>query len=460
MSEQQTSSAAAVAEEEFVYPIKVEDAGPATKKVVVQIPKDRIEAKLAEQFKELRQQAAIPGFRPGHVPQKLLERKFSADVREQVRRALIGESYEQAVEKNGLQPIGEPVFDDPKSLELKEGEDLSYSFEIEVQPEFELPELKGVKVSRPKIAITEENVDQAMQNLREQQGVLVPIEDRGVEDKDYLVADVHIKLGDEVVGHQHDAQIVSRPGRIGGIEVADLDAQLRGLKPGEKRDIKVTVPETHPAEKIRGKDVTVEFALKDIKNLELAEITEEFLADLGFQNEKELRDALREQMEERISMDVKAALREQVHKYLLENTKIDIPSRLSDRQAQRVVNRRAVDLMMRGMPEEAIRANLEKLQVGAREEAARELKLFFVLQKIANDFGVDVDEAELNGSIAMIAAQRAQRPEKLKQQLAKDGTLQNMYVQMREQKAVDKILESAEVSEVDVMGQKKEAEAE
>ena len=72
-----------------------------------------------------------------------------------------------------------------------------------------------------------------MQNLREQQGVLVPVEDRGVEDKDYLVADVHIKLGDEVVGHQHDAQIVSRPGRIGGIEVQDLDTQLRGLKGGE-----------------------------------------------------------------------------------------------------------------------------------------------------------------------------------------------------------------------------------
>lgn len=457
MSEQQTA-VAEQAQEDFQYPITIEDAGPATKKVVVQIPKDRIEAKLAEQFKELRQQAAIPGFRPGHVPQKLLERKFSADVREQVRRALIGESYEQAVEKNGLQVIGEPVFDDPKSLELKEGQDLSYSFEIEVQPQFDVPELKGLKVTRPKIAITEENVDQAMQNLREQQGMLVPVEDRGVQDKDYLVADVHVKLGDEVVGHQHDAQIVSRPGRIGGIEVADLDAQLRGLKSGEKREIKVSVPETHPAEKLRGKDATIEIALKDIKKLELAEINEEFLADLGFQDEKELRDALREQMEERISMDVKAAMREQVHKHLLENTNIEIPSRLSDRQAQRVVNRRAVDLMMRGMPEETIRANLEKLKVGAKEEAARELKLFFILQKIANDFGVDVDEAELNGSIAMIAAQRGQRPEKLKQTMAKDGTLANMYVQMREQKAVDRILESAQVEDVDVMNQPKKEE--
>ncbi len=449
---------AAVAEqtEAFQYPIQIEDAGPATKKVVVEIPKERIDAKLAEQFKELRGAAAVPGFRPGHVPQKLLEKKFSADVREQVRRSLIGESYEQAVEKNNLQVIGEPVFADPKSLELKDNEGLKYSFEVEVQPELNLPELTGVKVNRPAIAITEDNVDQAMQNLREQQGLLVPVEDRGVEDKDYLVVDVEVKLDGELVGHQHDAQVVSRPGRIGGIDVADLDKQLAGMKAGEKRDVKVAVPETHPSEKIRGKEVNIEFSLKDIKKLELAEINDEFLADLGFENQQQLRDALREQMEERIKMDVQSALREQVHKYLLDSTTIEIPSRLSDRQAQRVVNRRAVDLMMRGMPEETIRANLEKLQVGAKDEAARELKLFFILQKIANDFGVDVDEGELNGRIAMIAAQRGERPEKLKQSMAKDGTLQNMYVQMREQKAVDKILETAEISEVDVTAKKAE----
>lgn len=456
MAEQQTAVADQQSEEEFQYSIRIEDAGPATKKVVVDIPRERIETKLAEQFKELRQAAAIPGFRPGHAPQKLLEKKFSADVREQVRRVLISESYEQAVEKNNLQVIGEPVFSDPKQLELKDDQGLSYSFEVEVQPEITIPELKGIKVNRPKIAITDENVDQAMQNLREQQGMLVPVEDRGVQEKDYLVADVHIKLGDEVVGHQHDAQIVARPGRIGGIEVQDLDKQLEGLKSGEKRDLKVSVPETHPAEKIRGKEVVIEFALKDIKKLELAEIDEEFLADLGFENESQLRDALREQMELRISSDVQTALRDQVHKHLLESINIDLPSRLSDRQANRVVNRRAVDLLMRGMPEDTIRQNIEKLGAGAKEEAARELKLFFILQKIANDLGVDVTEGELNGQIATIAAQRGERPEKLKQTMSKDGTLQNLYVQMREQKAVDKILETAEISDVDVTAQKKD----
>jgi trigger factor len=115
-----------------------------------------------------------------------------------------------------------------------------------------------------------------------------------------------------------------------------------------------------------------------------------------------------------------------------------------------VVNRRAVDLMMRGMPREAIEQNVQALASGADLEAARELKLFFILQKIATDQEVDVDESELNGRIAILAAQRGERPEKLKQTMAKDGSLANLYVQMREQKAVDKLLEKAQVEEVDV----------
>src|SRR5207247_3194667 len=125
--------------------------------------------------------------------------------------------------------------------------------------------------------------------------------------------------------------------------------------------------------------------IKDIKKLELVDIDQEFLDSLGFANEKELRDALREQMVERISYDVQQAMREQVNKHLLDNVQIDLPAKLSDRQADRVVQRRAIDLMLRGVPREQIDANVARLRSTARDEAIRELKLFFILQKIANE---------------------------------------------------------------------------
>ena len=200
---QENSSDTAVAE--IPYEITVEDAGPATKKVHVKVPKEKVAEKIAEQFKELRQGAHIPGFRKGRAPQKLIEKKFSADVKEQVRRTLISESYEQAIEQNSLQVLGEPEFDNPEAVKIEEDAPLNYSFTVEIQPDITLPELKGFKVKKPVIAITDEHVDQAMQNLREQQGALMPVEDRGVEEKDYLIADVHVKDGENVLAHQHDA---------------------------------------------------------------------------------------------------------------------------------------------------------------------------------------------------------------------------------------------------------------
>lgn len=437
-------------EQDFVYPVKVEDAGPATKKVTVEVPRERIDSMMEKQFNELRSQAAIPGFRPGHAPKKLVEKRFGDDIKEQVRRTLISESYGQAVEKNSLQVIGEPEFDNPDAIKLPESGGMSYSFQVEVQPQFTIPDLGTLKVKKPKIEVTDENVDQAMQNLREQQGTLIPVEDRGIQAKDRVIADVHIKLDGNVIGHNHEAEFISRPGKISGIDVADLDKQLEGAKGGEKRTVKVKVADTHSLEQIRGKDVEIEFEIKDIKVLELVEITPEFLADLGFESEKELRDALREQMVERITLDIQNALREQVHKYLLDNTTIDLPTKLSDRQEQRIVSRRAVDLTLKGIPQDQIVSNIERLRQGAKDEAIRELKLFFILEKIAADKGVDVSEGELNGQVAMLAIQRGVRPEKLRQQLAKDGTLSNMFVQMRENKAVDELLKSAQIEEVDL----------
>ena len=114
-----------------------------------------------------------------------------------------------------------------------------------------------------------------------------------------------------MITHAHDTQLVARPGRVAGIQIEDLATQVEGMKSGETRTINVKAPATHASEALRGKDVQIEVGLKDIKALELAEINEDFLESLGFADEKELREALREQMVERITYDVQQAMREQ-----------------------------------------------------------------------------------------------------------------------------------------------------
>jgi len=436
--------------EPYQYNIKVEDTGPATKKISVDVPADHIAVKLAEQFKDLRKQAMIPGFRAGHAPQKLVERKFASDVRDQVCRTLVSESYDQAIKKYSLQVVGEPEFDDAENLKLPETGDFHYTVSVEVQPQILLPPLTGLRVKRPHVEITDENINQAMDNLRQQYGgALVPVEeDRGVQSGDYIIADVHVKDGETVVAHEHDAQLVARRGRINHIDIEDLGEKLAGAKPGEKRSFKVTVPEFHPSESIRNKEVEIEIDVKDLKKLELPEVNKEFLDALGFDTVEELRQALRERMEEQIKYDIQQDMRNQINNYLLQNVHIDLPSKLSDRQADRVIGRRAVDLMMRGLPPEQVEAQIETLRTGARDEAVRELKLYFILQRVAAEQGVDVTEAELNGRIALLASQRGERPERMKQEMAKDGRLSSLYLQMREQKALDKVLETAVIEDL------------
>ena len=447
MAENQVAEAKA---EDYQYTAVITEAGPGAKKVTIEIPQEHIQSKLAEQFKEVRSQAAIPGFRIGHAPVKLIEKKFSTDIKEQVRRALVSESYQQVLEKNEIQPLGEPEIENADKLTLPETGAFSFSFTVEVQPKFTIPDLKGVKIKKPKIEVKEENIDQAMANLREQQGVMVPVEDRGITGKDFITADVHVKHAGAVIAHAHDTQIVSRPGRVGGVDIADLDKQLEGAKSGETRSITAKAPDQHPHEAARGQDLQIDVTVKDIKKLELAEINDEFLESLGFKDEKELREALREQMVERITDDVQQNMRDQMSKHLIDTIHIELPAKLSQRQAERVVQRRATDLLMRGLPMERIQANVDKLKTGAEEEATRELKLFFILQDVAKQHEIDVDEAELNGKIAMIAVQSGRRPEKVKQEMSKDGSLSNLYVQTREQKALDKILETADIELVEV----------
>jgi trigger factor len=437
-------------EPDFDYPTTVVNAGPATKKVHVEIPEQRIKDKLAEQFKDLRKAANIPGFRAGHAPQKLVEKRFAADVKEQVRRQLIGESYRQALSKNTLTVVGEPEFDTNEKIELPEQGDLRFSFSVEVQPEITLPALEGLKVRKPRIGVSESHIDQAMNNLRQQNGgALVPVEDRGVEAGDYLTADAYFRHDDKEIMHFTDTQLIAGKVTLGGMTIADTAEQLAGAKVGEQRQWTVHVPADYPIEAIRDKNVLLEITVKDIKKLELPEVDQEFLESLGFENIQELRDALKERLAERIDYDVQQAMREQVAAHLLSSVQIELPARLSERQATRMAGRRAVELMMRGMTREQVMSNFQALKAAAQADAFRELKQFFILQKLAGEQKVEVDEAELNNQVAMLALRQGKRPEKVKHEMAQDGSLQFLYVRLREEKALDNVIAKSEIEEVD-----------
>ncbi len=440
----------------FEYKYEVSDSGPSQKQVSVTVPRSRYDEQADKVYGEIGADAAVPGFRRGKAPRHVILKKFGGAVKEQVHGDLIRESYQSALKQADLRPLGDPEFDDAENIKMPESGDLTYSFKIEVRPDFELPDMGELTVKKAKITIKDEHVDQALDNLRNQQGQLGPVEGRGVQEGDYLFADVSVDLEGETVAEQKGAQLIARGGRIAGILVDDFADKVKGMNVGETRTFDLKVPDDHSNEKMQGKTAKVTVVLNDMRQLTPAVVDQAFLEDLGFENQDELMAALREQMEERVDNDIKNAMRRQARDYLVKNTTLELPEKMTAGQTNRVVNRRAMTLLQRGVSEDKVRAAIDKLREGADEEAKNELKAFFILDKVAEDKEIELDEGEINNQIAMLAMERDQRPDTLRQSMQQDGSLQNLALAMRESKTLDALIEGAKIEEVEPTAQEQQ----
>ena len=428
------------------FGFSVEDAGTLKKKVAITVPRGRIEAKYNEMFGELSKSAQVPGFRVGHAPRRLIEKRFGKEVGSDVRNAVVSEALQQSVEKVKLNTIGEPDLDLDK-IELPEQGDMTFSFEIEVAPEFELPTLEGIEVKKPKIEITDERINDRLEEWRSSQARFEASEEAAAAG-DVVNADVKI-TGEGIGEHKHDAQVLRvAAGQVEGIPLVELGNVLAGKKVGDSAQLKVTVPEAHPNEAWRGKEATIDLTLVQIRKRVLPEINDELAKNMGYESLTELRDSVRKNLESRLETEVRQEMQGQISKYLLDNTKFDVPEGMANRHASTVLQRRYVDLLYRGVPREKIDENLAQLQAAAAEQALVDLKLQFILAKAAEKFEITVDEAEVNSRIASMAAEYNRRPERMKQELQEKGTLAEVEISIREDRTLSKLLESAKVTEI------------
>ncbi len=163
----------------------------------------------------------------------------------------------------------------------------------------------------------------------------------------------------------------------------------------------------------------------------------------------ELKGDLKERLVVQLEQEVKGALAQQVYRYLLSNTNLELPAKLSARQMGTVLRRRATELMQKGVPEAEIVQQIDALRISSAQQAAVDLRLFFIMSKLAEQFSIDVSEEEVNARVAAIAMQYGRRPEKLRHQMESSGQFEQLHLQIRDGKVVDKLVEMGEVTEVD-----------
>lgn len=438
--------------------VKIEEAGPCLRKLTITIPGEAVSEQIESSLGLLAESAALPGFRPGRVPRRLLEKKFGADVKREAKGQLLSSAYSEAVEANDLEPLGDPEPEDLDAVEVEPGKDVTFTLEVEVAPQFDLPELEGLEIKKPLIEVTEDRIDANIERMALNEGTLEPQDAAG--EGDYLIG--HGVMRERGAGEDAEplldlpGAVVRVPekkdegkGMILGIVVEDFAKQLGLPKPGETVTVNCTGPENHEREAVRGKDVTITFEVEQVQRI-IAATTEDLCSRFGFTEEQQLRDAIKQRLEYRVAVEQQGAMRQQVAKHLLDSVDFELPEKVSERQAARNLQRQALEMQNRGMDQTVIEERLAELRSQSAEAAKRELKLFFVLARVARHFDVQVTQEEVAGRIAQMAAARGQRPDKLRDHMIKTGQVQLLAQQIREHKALDTIIDKATVEELSV----------
>lgn len=435
------------AAEKLQQKVEIVDAGPCRKHIKVIIDRADIDKRLDEKYADLVTESLVPGFRPGKAPREIVVRKFKKDVQEQVRAQLLMASLEQLADDFDVAPLAPPNID-PSKLEIPEKGDFVYEFEVEVRPEFDLPDYKGLKLKRPVKEFSEADVEKEEKRILSRYGQLIP-KDGPAELGDILVVDMTTRLGEQEIGTNKEItiRIEDRIAFKDGV-ASDFGKQTVGAKAGDKKTVDIVMSDAAPQEALRGQTVQAELVVQDVKQIRLPEMDERFLMNFGLHNAEQFRERVRLALEGRLEYQQRQSAREQVLQHIAASATWDLPRDLLVRQARKAMARRVMEMREAGLSDEEITARQRLLQRDVISSTAMALKEHFVLQKIAEVEKIEVDDDDINMEIERLADQSGESPRRVRAQMEKEDLLDTLAAQLIERKALDLILDAAEYEDV------------
>lgn len=430
--------------------VKIEDVGPCRKRISIDIPATTVDGQIEMAFSSVAHEANIPGFRKGHAPRRLIEKRFGSYVKNETKTNLISAAYQEAIKDNDLKVLSQPPAEAMEGIEIEAGQPVHFEVEVEVMPEFDLPDLKGIKVLKPDTLLPEGMIEEEIKKIAINEGSLDEREDS--EKGDYLTGNA-VMIDSEGTEHYNiEGAVVQIPadgkeGMILGVIVPDFAKQVGTPKAGDKLTIKLNGPENHEIEALRGKDLTISYEIVKVYRIVPAVIGD-LVAKYGFNDEEQLQEMVTSQLTQRAEVQQQSVMRQQITKHLADKIDFELPEGLTAQQAARNLERRRMEMMYRGVDPTEIEQHMAELRSSSSESASSELKQFFILSKAAESMEVSVEESEVNAQIVQLATRQGKRPEQVRDELIKSGQAQTLLQQIREHKTVDLILADAEIEEI------------
>jgi trigger factor len=427
--------------------VDVKETSACERHITVTIPREDIERYFTEAFDDFQPKAEVPGFRPGRAPRKLVESRFREQMADQVKGSLLMDSVSQINEEAEFSAISEPDFDF-EAIELPEEGPMTFEFDIEVRPEFEIPEWKGLQLTRPTHEYSDTEIDENLKRLLGRYGRMVD-KDGPAEAGDHVKLHLRFRDGEQLVAEIKDETVPIRPKlSFRDANIEGFDELVLGAKQGEQRETKVTVGSDASNEKMRGKELDTQIDIVEVKRVKLPELTPAFLDEIGgFEDEDELRDAVRQELERQLAYHQQQQVRRQIAGVLTQSADWELPKDLLRRQARRELERAVLELRSSGFSEDMIRSYQNELQQNSLRTTERALKEHFILERIAEDVNLDATPEDFDTEVRLIAAQSQDSPRRVRARLEKRGQMDALRNQIIERKVVELITSHAQFTD-------------
>ena len=416
------------------------DKDSVKREISVEIPAAEVTRETELQIQRYQKSARLPGFRAGHVPASIIKQRFGDGLKNDVIEALAPKHFRKEAEKQGLIPVSQPRITD---LHMHDGEPLRFKATFEVLPEIQVEGYKDLRADKPEITVTDQEVEDALNNVREQRATYTTVEGRTLAEGDFAQAsmDGKPKDGKDVAEasanpvHMDDVLI-----EIGGKNtVPEFTQHLTGASAGEERTFDVSYPEDVSDKRLAGKTFVYTVKINGIKQKSLPELNDDFAKELGeFTSLDQVRKQIRENMEAEKKHNTEHAAKDKLVAELVKRNDFEVPESLIDRQIDLRLERGLRALAAQGMKMEDLKKmDLPRLRAGQREQAVNDVKSSLLLERIADLEKIQVSDEEVNREVEALAKQSKQTSEAVHARLTQDGGLDRIRMRIRSEKTLD-----------------------
>jgi trigger factor len=400
--------------------------------------------------KDFIKHAKMPGFRPGKAPEAMVVRHFEKEIEQEVKKKLIGDSYRQGIKEQNLEVVGYP---DIEEIQFNRGQALQFAATVEINPQFELPDYRGLPAKREPALVTEEDVSAAIEGLRGRQATFQKVE-RPVQEGDYIVVNytgtsegkplTEVAPSARGLTEKKNFWVEVKPTSF----IPGFAQQLIGAVAGDQRTVSIDFPADFDTVELAGKKASYQVELVEVKEKVLPPLDDAFAKTYEAEDLGKLREGVRRDLQNELNHRQKRSIRNQVLKALTDKVQFDLPESSLQAATRSVVYEMVSENQRRGMSKEIIEAHKEEIYKAATEVARERLKVAFLFHRISEKEGIRADQQELSGRIALMAQANNMPTQKFLQELQKRQGLGDVYEQIVHEKVLEFLHENAKIEDV------------